>query len=148
MFTNKTLSVNTFHINDISCSVNPNKCFKMKRFDILIVDDEQRYAIMLANRLMLRGLACKVCFDGRTAIDTLENAFFPWVILDLRLPDRYGSEVLSRIKTMSPETQVIILTGHGTDKDRKQCMALGAHSFVNKPLDIERMLAIMEKDKA
>jgi len=120
----------------------------MKRFDILIVDDEQRYAIMLANRLMLRGLACKVCFDGRTAIDTLENAFFPWVILDLRLPDRYGSEVLSRIKTMSPETQVIILTGHGTDKDRKQCMALGAHSFVNKPLDIERMLAIMEKDKA
>lgn len=119
----------------------------MKRYDILIVDDEQRYAIMLANRLKLRGLACKVRFDGRTAIDTLEEAFFPWVILDLRLPDLYGSEVLSQIKTISPETQVIILTGHGTEKDRNQCLALGAHSFVNKPLDIERMLAIMGQGK-
>jgi len=119
----------------------------MKRYDILIVDDEQRYAIMLANRLKLRGLACKVRFDGRTAIDTLENEFFPWVILDLRLPDLYGSEVLTQIKTISPETQVIILTGHGTEKDLKQCMALGAHSFVNKPLDIERMLAIMGHNK-
>lgn len=103
---------------------------------------------MLANRLKLRGLACKVRFDGRTAIDILENSFFPWVVLDLRLPDLYGSEVLSQIKTISPKTQVIILTGHGTEKDRKQCMDLGAHSFVNKPLDIERMLAIMGKDKA
>jgi len=119
----------------------------MKHYNILIVDDEQRYAIMLANRLKLRGLACKVCFDGRTAIDTLENVFFPWVILDLRLPDRYGSEVLSQIKTISPETQVIILTGHGTDKDRQQCMDLGAHSFMNKPLDIDRLLAIMARIK-
>jgi two-component system, OmpR family, response regulator len=119
----------------------------MKRYDILIVDDEQRYAIMLANRLKLRGLACEVRFDGRTAIDILGKAFFPWVILDLRLPDRYGSEVLSQIKTISPETQVIILTGHGTEKDRNQCLALGAHSFVNKPLDIEQMLAIMGKNK-
>jgi DNA-binding NtrC family response regulator len=95
----------------------------------------------------LRGLACKVRYDGRTAIDILGKAFFPWVILDLRLPDRYGSEVLSQIKTISPETQVIILTGHGTEKDRKQCLALGAHSFVNKPLDIEQMLAIMGKNK-
>jgi DNA-binding NtrC family response regulator len=76
-----------------------------------------------------------------------EKAFFPWVILDLRLPDRYGSEVLSQIKTISPETQVIILTGHGTEKDRQQCMALGAHSFMNKPLDIDRLLAIMARIK-
>ena len=103
---------------------------------------------MLANRLKLRGLACKVRYDGRTAIDSVEEAFFPWVILDLRLPDLYGSEVLSHIKAISPETQVIILTGHGTEKDRQQCMALGAHSFVNKPLDIERMLAMMGQDKA
>lgn len=119
----------------------------MKRFDILVVDDEQRYAIMLANRLKLRGLACEVRYDGRTAIDILEKVFFQWVILDLRLPDLYGSEVLSQIKTISPKTQVIILTGHGTEKDRKQCLALGAHSFVNKPLDIEQMLAIMGQEK-
>jgi DNA-binding response OmpR family regulator len=119
----------------------------MKRYDILIVDDEQRYATMLASRLALRGFACKVRFDGRTAIDILEKVFFPWVILDLRLPDLYGSEVLSRIRTISPETKVIILTGHGTEKDRNACLTLGAHSFVNKPVNIEKMIAIMGQDK-
>jgi len=119
----------------------------MKRYDILIVDDEQRYAIMLANRFQLRGLACQVRYDGRTAIDLLKQAFFSWVILDLRLPDCYGSAVLSQIKTISPQTHVVILTGHGTEKDRKQCMDLGAHSFMNKPMDIGRMIAIMGQDE-
>jgi DNA-binding NtrC family response regulator len=119
----------------------------MKHFDVLIVDDEKRYAVMLANRLTLRGLACEVRYDGRSAIDSVHAVFFPWIILDLRLPDLYGADVLSRIKTISPESQVIILTGHGTETDRKRCLALGAHSFVNKPIDIDRMLTIMGQDK-
>jgi CheY-like chemotaxis protein len=69
------------------------------------------------------------------------------VILDLRLPDLYGTEVLTRIKQCRPETAVIILTGHGTEKDREQCMAHGAHSFINKPLDIDRLIAIMAQDQ-
>ncbi|MDX2454677.1 response regulator [Desulfosarcina sp.] len=115
----------------------------MKHFDILIVDDEQRYADMLAKRLGLRSLTCKVCYDGQTAIDIVGEEFFSMVILDLRLPDLYGTEVLTRIKQCWPETTVIILTGHGTEKDREQCMARGAHSFMNKPLDIDRLVTIM-----
>jgi DNA-binding response OmpR family regulator len=99
---------------------------------------------MLARRLALRGLRCKVCYDGQTAIDIAAQEGFPMVILDLRLPDLYGTEVLTQIKAcQSPETAVIILTGHGTEKDRQQCMDRGAHSFMNKPLDIDRLVAIM-----
>jgi DNA-binding response OmpR family regulator len=115
----------------------------MKHYDILIADDEQRYADMLARRLELRGLRCKVCYDGGAAIDMAAQEGFPMVILDLRLPDLYGTEVLTRIKAQNPETAVIILTGHGTEKDRQQCMERGAHSFMNKPLDIDRLVAIM-----
>jgi two-component system, OmpR family, response regulator len=115
----------------------------MKHSDILIVDDEQRYADMLARRLKLRGMVCKVCYDGRTAIDCIKKDFYPMVILDLRLPDLYGTEVLKRMKTCRPDIAVIILTGHGTEMDREQCMAVGAHAFMNKPLDIDRLLAIM-----
>ncbi len=118
----------------------------MERFDILIVDDEKRYADMLASRFELRGFSCKVCNDGNTAINLVENHSFAWMILDLRLPDIYGSEVLSQIKTTAPDTRVIILTGHGTEKDKKTCMMLGAHSFMNKPLDIDQMVAIMGQD--
>ena len=117
----------------------------MKHFDILIVDDERRYADMLARRLQLRGMVCKVCYDGRTAIDCVQQDFYPMVILDLRLPDLYGTEVLKRMKSCRPEIAVIILTGHGTEMDREQCMAVGAHAFMNKPLDIDRLLAIMDR---
>ena len=116
----------------------------MKHFDILIVDDEQRYADMLARRLGLRGLTCKVCYNGKTAIAAVTEAYFPMVILDLRLPDLYGLQVLEQIKISRPETAVIILTGHGTDKDRQDGLSLGAHAFMNKPLDIDRLLAIMD----
>lgn len=117
----------------------------MKHFDLLIVDDEQRYADMLAKRLSLRRLTCKVCYSGRTAIDLVEEQTFPVILLDLQLPDLYGTEVLTRIKQCRPETAVIILTGHGTDKDREQCIAQGAHAFMNKPLDIDRLVAIMAR---
>ncbi len=119
----------------------------MKHYDILIVDDEQRYADMLARRLELRKLRCKACYDGRAAIKMVAREHFRMVILDLRLPDLYGTEVLTQIKTSRPETAVIILTGHGTERDREQCMARGAHSFMNKPLDIDRLVAIMAQIK-
>lgn len=119
----------------------------MKHTDILIVDDERRYADMLARRLTLRGLTCKVRYDGKTAIDIITREESTMVILDLRLPDLYGIEVLTKIKARRPETEVIILTGHGTKKDREQCMARGAHSFMNKPLNIERLMAIMARIK-
>lgn len=119
----------------------------MKQSDILIVDDERRYADMLARRLMLRGLTCKVRYDGQTAIDLVALETFPMIILDLQLPDLYGTEVLTEIKARRPETEIIILTGHGTEKDREQCMALGAHSFMNKPLDIDYLISIMARIK-
>lgn len=117
----------------------------MKHYDFLIVDDEQRYADMLAKRLRLRSLTCKVCYDGQTAIDTVGETSFSVVILDLQLPDLYGTEVLTRIKQCRPDTVVIILTGHGTEKDKQVCMASGAHAFMNKPLDIDHLLAIMAR---
>ncbi len=119
----------------------------MKHFDILIVDDERRYADMLAKRLRLRGLTCKVRYDGKTAIDIVAQEHFSMVILDLRLPDLYGTKVLAQIKRCRPETMVIILTAHGTKKDRVACMAGGAHSFMNKPLDIDRLVAMMARIK-
>lgn len=134
-----------FHIEYEKDVVNQNISCIMKHTDILIVDDERRYADMLARRLRLRGLTCKVRYDGQTAIDFIAREELTMVVLDLRLPDLYGTEVLTRIKACRPETAVIILTGHGTEKDREHCMERGAHSFMNKPLDIDRLMAIMDR---
>jgi DNA-binding response OmpR family regulator len=115
----------------------------MKRFSLLIVDDERRFADMLAKRLNLRGCNCEVCYNGQEALSTLKRKNFSLVILDLHLPDLYGSEVLTRIKKINTQTPVIILTGHGTQKDRQECLQKGAYDFMQKPLVIEKLMAIL-----
>ena len=115
----------------------------MKQFNLLIVDDEQRFANMLAKRLNLRGCVCEVCFNGKEALNILKQKNFSLILLDLHLPDIYGSEVLTRIKETDTRTPVIILTGHGTEKDRRECMQLGAYAFMHKPLGIEELMGIL-----
>ena len=115
----------------------------MKQYHLLIVDDEQRFADMLAKRLNLRGCVCEVCYRGQEALTILKQKNFSLILLDLHLPDIYGSEVLSRIKKMDTRTPVIILTGHGTEKDRRECMQLGAYAFMHKPLGIVELMSIL-----
>jgi DNA-binding NtrC family response regulator len=115
----------------------------MKRFSLLIVDDERRFADMLAKRLTLRGCTCEVCYSGKEALNALRRRNFSLIILDLHLPDLYGSEVLVGLKKIRPQTPVIILTAHGTQKDQQECMQNGAYAFMQKPLVIEKLMAVL-----
>jgi DNA-binding response OmpR family regulator len=117
----------------------------MKQYNLLIVDDEQRFANMLAKRLSLRGCHCEVCYNGQQALDLVKQKNFFLILLDLHLPDIYGIEVLTRIKVISEMTPVIILTGHGTEKDRRACMQQGAYAFWHKPLIIDELMAILAR---
>jgi DNA-binding response OmpR family regulator len=114
----------------------------MKHSELLIVDDEKRYADMLAKRLALRGCPCEVCYNGQAAIELLEKRPFLLIILDLQLPDVYGTEVLRHIRALREDVPVIILTGHGTERDRQECLELGARAFLHKPLDIDRLIQL------
>ncbi len=119
----------------------------MKRSDLLIIDDERGFADILARRLGIRGCSCAVCYTGREGIDMLERSGFALIVLDLRLPDMYGTKVLREIKAKSPGTEVIVLTAHGSERDRTECMEGGALGFFHKPLEIGRLLTILEKAK-
>ena len=117
----------------------------MKPYNLLIVDDEKRFANMLAKRLTLRGCHCEVCYNGQQALDLVAQKDFFLILLDLHLPDIYGTEVLRRIKKMDSKTPVIVVTGHGTEKDRKACMQQGAYAFVHKPLGIDDLMAMLDR---
>jgi DNA-binding response OmpR family regulator len=117
----------------------------MKQYNLLIVDDEQRFADMLAKRLSLRGCHCDICYNGQQALDLVGRKDFFLILLDLHLPDIYGTDVLIRIKAVDSSTPVIILTGHGTEKDRKACMQHGAYDFIHKPLGIDELMAILAR---
>ena len=117
----------------------------MKQYSLLIIDDEHRYADMLARRLNLRGCICKVCYSGQKALDILKRKNFDLILLDLHLPDIYGTEVLGRIKKIDSRTTVIVVTAHGTEQDRQECIQQGAYAFMHKPLDISELISILSQ---
>jgi DNA-binding NtrC family response regulator len=119
----------------------------MKHVDVLIIDDEVKFAGMLSKRLALRGVVCHRCYDGTSGLKFLSESDFkgnPLVLLDLNLPDIYGTQVMTKIKKMNPDIRVVIVTGHGTDSDRIECIRLGAFDFVNKPVKIDQILSFLE----
>jgi DNA-binding NtrC family response regulator len=113
----------------------------MKREDIkvLIVDDEVALANTLAQRLQMRDLKVRTVYDGEQALSKLKIDKPDVIVLDLRMPGMHGMEVLQEIKKACPDIQVIILTGHGTDKDEEEAKRLGGFDFLNKPVDIETL---------
>jgi len=121
----------------------------MQHIDILIVDDEAKFADMLAKRIELRGCSKAVCYDGKSALDWVSAHAdrISLILLDLQLPDLYGTMVLTNIKTINPAIPVIILTGHGTEKDRLDCERLGAYRFIHKPPNIDELMTILEHIK-
>ncbi|GAB6904894.1 hypothetical protein DESC_480177 [Desulfosarcina cetonica] len=96
--------------------------------------------------------------DNAAWIDTLWGMADPWneslydsalalvdedepevMIIDLKMPGIDGMEILRQIKKTRPQIEVIVLTGHGSEHDRQQCMALGAFAYLQKPVDIEAL---------
>lgn len=106
---------------------------------VLLVDDEVDLINTLAERLMLRGVRAGTVYNGESALEVLPTAPPQLMVLDLNMPGMYGVEVLRRVKETHPEIKVIILTGHGSETDRQDCMALGAFDYLHKPVDFDTL---------
>lgn len=104
---------------------------------VLLVDDEREFVQTLSERLEMRDVGSHVVYDGESALDMVGKDEPEVMILDLKMPGIDGIEVLRRVKAENPDIQVIILTGHGSEEDRKVCMDLGAFAYLHKPVDIE-----------
>ena len=106
---------------------------------ILVVDDEKKIANALAERLGLRGFDATPVYDGTSALSLLGKDTFDGMILDLRLPDIDGIEVLRQTKEEFPNIRIVILSGHGNEQDFKTCLELGAIACFHKPANILKL---------
>jgi len=100
---------------------------------ILFADDEAHLRDLMQMELPRLGHEVTVCPDGAAALKALERGLYDAALLDLRMPGLTGIEVLSQIRQISPETQVIILTGHATVDTAVQALRLGAFDYLTKP---------------
>jgi two-component system, OmpR family, response regulator CpxR len=114
---------------------------------LLLVDDEREFVQTLSERLLIRDMGSAVAYDGESALDLIHNDEPEVMILDLKMPGIDGIEVLRRVKQKRPEIEVIILTGHGSENDRKTCMELGAFAYLQKPVNIDLLSETLKKAK-
>ena len=107
----------------------------MSKIRVLLVDDEEDYVNALADRMDLRDLQSQVALSGEEALLALNTAPPDVMVLDLRMPGMQGMEVLEKVRKDHPHIQVIILTGHGGEKEEKEARRLGAFEYYQKPAD-------------
>jgi len=112
----------------------------MTKVKLLIVDDEIEFATTLAERMELRGIATQTTNNGKEALEIVHSSPPDLVILDLKLPDMSGLEVLQHIKSMHPSIEVIMLTGHGSLASGIEGMEKGAFDYLTKPVDLSDLI--------
>lgn len=112
---------------------------------VLLVDDERDFVQTLSERLIMRDMGSAVAYDGESALSMIQEEEPEVMILDLKMPGIDGIEVLRQVKSTNPDIEVIVLTGHGTEKDKDVCMELGAFAFLQKPVDIQLLSQTLMK---
>lgn len=112
---------------------------------ILFADDEAHLRDLMQMELPRLGHEVTVCPDGASAIRALEKGMYDAALLDLRMPGMTGIEVLGKIRQLSPETQVVILTGHATVDTAVQALRLGAFDYLTKPCKWAELEVILNR---
>ncbi|MEW6530587.1 MAG: response regulator [Thermodesulfobacteriota bacterium] len=116
----------------------------MQEFKVLMVDDEEDFVKTLAERMKMRDLDTDVALNGEQALQFVKDDVPDVMVLDLKMPGIDGMEVLKRVRKAYPQVQVIILTGHGSEKDEAEARRLGAFAYLQKPVDIEKLIRTLK----
>jgi DNA-binding NtrC family response regulator len=107
---------------------------------VLLVDDERDYLNVLANRMKRRKIDATKAFNGTSAIQLLRKKDFDVAVVDLKMEDMYGIEVLKIFKKMAPSMPVIMLTGHGSAEAAREGIKEGAFDYLMKPCELDELI--------
>ena len=109
----------------------------MKTLKLMLVDDEKRYLQTTAKLMEKKGIEVVTAQSGEQALDLLRTHDVHVVILDIKMPGMDGFKTLRAIKTLYPQVEVIMLTGHATMDSAIEGLQFGAFDYVMKPADID-----------
>lgn len=117
----------------------------MAREQILIVDDEKLIRWSIRERLRENGYRTLEAGTGKAALKLFQEEIPDLLLLDYRLPDMTGLQILEHIRKESPEVSVVMMTAYGTVETAVQAMKLGAFDYLTKPVNLDELLVVMEK---
>jgi len=117
----------------------------MKGMAILLVDDEPLIRLSMVDALEAVGYDVRAAASGTEGLEVLRQKAFDLIITDLRLPGVDGLTVLKATKDKSPETEVVMITAHGSVESAVGAMKLGAFDYITKPFQMDELLLIVER---
>ena len=117
---------------------------------ILVVDDERAIRNSLKEILMDEGYEVDVAEDGPSAIEAAGKERYDVIFCDIKMPGMEGTEVLSKLAEDGVDSAVVMISGHGDIQTAVECIKKGAFDFIQKPLDLNRILITIKNatDKA
>jgi DNA-binding NtrC family response regulator len=113
--------------------------------ELLVVDDDPQMLIAINETLRCRGYSVTTAASGSEALCRLKERPHRVVITDVRMPEISGLDLLKRMKTMAPQTPVVLLTAYGTIQNAVDAMRLGAFDYLLKPFSAEALEAVVRR---
>lgn len=111
---------------------------------VLIVDDEERFRTTLKKLLTVKGVEAQTVGSGKEAILEVGNKDYDVVLLDVKMPEMNGIEVLSELKKNNRDVEVIMLTGHASVDVAVEIMRLGGYEYLLKPCPVDELMDKIE----
>lgn len=123
----------------------------MADLELLLVDDELEFLEPMKVRLTRRQISCSLAQSGEEALRLLDQKHFDCAVVDVKMPEMDGLELLRRMRKDYPDTAVILLTGHASVELGVQGIELGAFEYLMKPVELDELLDTVRRavsDKA
>lgn len=117
----------------------------MKDHEILFIDDDRQILSTVDRYLTRCGFNVTTESSGLKAIDMVRKSHYRVVFTDLNMPEISGLALLKQIKTISPETEVIVVSGYGTIESAIEAMKLGSYDFLQKPINYDRFKILIDR---
>ncbi|HSV43734.1 MAG TPA: sigma-54 dependent transcriptional regulator [Candidatus Bathyarchaeia archaeon] len=116
-----------------------------RQYDILIVDDERLIRESLFEIFRIEGYRAHMAGSGEEALELMRDQKIDIVLTDLKLPNIDGVKLLEEVKALSPETEVIVITGFGSIENAVEAVKKGAYDYITKPVNDDEIKATINK---
>ena len=117
----------------------------MENLAILLIDDEQTQLLSLKSYLSKRKFKVYTAENGKKGFEIIQNNLVDIVFTDFRMPEWSGFDVVEKFKAFNPEIELVVMTAFGTIEDAVLIMKAGAYDYINKPIDLDELDALIER---
>lgn len=112
---------------------------------ILVVDDDRDMCEILSDLLREEGYSVLATDNGESALYSLQRTHYDLLILDYKLRGPNGLQVLETLRRLEDPLTIIMISAFGSEQVRSQAKALGVYDFIEKPFDMEKMVAVVNQ---